>query len=126
MIEVAVLTVAVVTAFWLGRTSAARPRRGADPVPAFRLDAQPQQWYRLTNTGEVRATGTRVDFGERYDRSLTRRLPDAVDLGPGESVTFLMLGTWATPRPAEVRVSCAELAKPAVVAVPEAAEPLVS
>lgn len=127
MIEVAVLVVAVASGFWLGRRSAAaRPRRGAEPLPAFRLDAQPQQWYRLTNTGPIPATRVRVDFGDRYDRSLTRRLPDALDLGPGDSVTFLMLGTWATPRPAEVRVSCAELGKPAVVEVPEGAEPLAS
>ncbi|MGW4586495.1 hypothetical protein [Amycolatopsis thermoflava] len=125
MIEVAVLVVAVATAFWFGRRSAL-PRRGGEPAPAFRLEAQPQQWYRLTNTGPVLATGVRVDFGDRYDRALTRRLPDVLDLGPGESVTFLMLGTWATPRPAELRVSCAELPKPALVAVPEGAEPLAS
>ncbi len=119
------LVLAVATAFWFGRRSA-RPRRGGGPAPAFRLEAQPQQWYRLTNTGPVLATGVRVDFGDRYDRSLTRRLPDALDLGPGESVTFLMLGTWATPRPAELRVSCAELPKPALVPVPEGAEPLAS
>ncbi|NIH79155.1 hypothetical protein [Amycolatopsis viridis] len=124
LIEVVVLAVAVGGAFWLGRRSA-RPRRSG-PVPVFRLEAQPQQWYRLTNTGPVAATGVRIDFGEHYDRSLTRRLPDSADLPPGESVTFLMLGTWATPRPAELRVSCAELAKPAVVAVPEGAEPLAS
>ncbi|MDQ0379746.1 hypothetical protein [Amycolatopsis thermophila] len=126
LIEVAVLVVAVVTAFGLGRRSAGRrPRTGA-PVPAFGLEALPQQWFRLTNTGAVPATEVRVELGEGYDRALTRRLPDLTDLGPGESVTFLMLATWATPRPAEVRVSCAELPRPAAVAVPESAQPLAS
>ncbi|GAB3567617.1 hypothetical protein GCM10027445_16190 [Amycolatopsis endophytica] len=127
MIELAVLVVAVVPAFWVGRRSAGRRSgRGGGPVPRFDLDALPQQWYRLVNSGGVPATGVRVGFGEGYDRSLTRRLPEVTDLGPGESVTFLMLGTWATPRPAELRVSCAELSKPAVVTVPEGAEPLAS
>ena len=113
--EIAKIGVPAIATFFLGRLSTRLDRRRdrkeieASRAPDFELTHESGNRFRLSNVGDADATDLTLDFGENYNRSMIRQVPDRVDLAAGESFTFLRMESFAVRRPDQVLVSCAEL-----------------
>ena len=90
----------------------------ATPLPEFSVEFVAGHSYRLRNVSTVRATGVTVTL-EQFPDGMARDLPVEVELPPLASAgPFLIIGSWQSPAPAEVLVTCDQLSDPARVPLP--------
>ncbi|TKG57950.1 hypothetical protein [Prauserella endophytica] len=114
--------------FGLGRLGGALDRRRerrdteAARAPVFEFTWVGGHRYRVMNVGDASASGIRLHFDdERFEAQNVVDMPDPVPaLQPGESFTFMMVGTMGLPLPHQIRLFCDELpdGKPLPVPAP--------
>ncbi|MEO8851067.1 MAG: hypothetical protein ABI360_04985 [Allobranchiibius sp.] len=86
--------------------------------PSFNIEFVAGHSYRLRNVGSEEATNVTVTVGA-FPVGRTRGLPTGVDLAPMASTdTFVIRGSWQSPAPGEVTVTCEQIAQPLKVLLP--------
>ncbi|HEX8079389.1 MAG TPA: hypothetical protein VF557_04195 [Jatrophihabitans sp.] len=90
----------------------------APPLPEFSAEFVSGHSYRLRNVSTVRATGVTVTL-EQFPQGMARNLPAEVELPPLASAgPFLIIGSWQSPAPTDVLVTCDQLSDPVRVPLP--------